>query len=152
MLVAAHSSQGVFLRSLGLVDEALDIYGKALDISNSGVFGDNPDAAMRVMKIGLARCGGALARGFKVRVLRWRSLRCKAARREQSEISEHSDHSEGLADARSFSRCGRCVSGAGLMAAICLPGEVRRPVPGCYLPGGALGGAVGGRGRHEAGE
>ena len=26
-----------------------------------------------------------------------------------------------------------------LMAAICLPGEVRRPVPGCYLPGGALG-------------
>ena len=28
----------------GLVDEALDIYGKALDISNSGVFGDNPDA------------------------------------------------------------------------------------------------------------
>ena len=25
------------------------------------------------------------------------------------------------------------------MAAICLPGEVRRPVPGCYLPGGALG-------------
>ena len=44
MLVAAHSSQSVFLRSLGLVDEALDIYGKALDISNSGVFGDNPDA------------------------------------------------------------------------------------------------------------
>ena len=44
MLVAAHSSQGVFLRSLGLVDETLDIYGKALDISNSGVFGDNPDA------------------------------------------------------------------------------------------------------------
>ena len=36
--------------------------------------------------------------------------------------------------------CGRCVSSAGmLMAAICLPGEVRRPVPGCYLPGGALG-------------
>ena len=26
------------------------------------------------------------------------------------------------------------------MDAICLPGEVRRPVPGCYLPGGALGG------------
>ena len=25
------------------------------------------------------------------------------------------------------------------MDAICLPGEVRRPVPGCYLPGGALG-------------
>ena len=33
----------------------------------------------------------------------------------------------------------RCVSGAGLMAAICLPGEVRRPVPGYYAPGGALG-------------
>ena len=30
-------------------------------------------------------------------------------------------------------------SSARLMAAICLPGEVRRPVPGCYLPGGALG-------------
>ena len=58
---------------------------------------------------------------------------------EQSEISEHSEHSDGLADARSFSRCGRCVSSAGLMAAICLPGEVRRPVPGYYLPGGALG-------------
>ena len=26
-----------------------------------------------VMKIGLAWCGGAAARGFKVRVLRWRS-------------------------------------------------------------------------------
>ena len=91
------------------------------------------------MEIGLAWCGGASARGFKVRVLRWRSMRCKAARREQSEISEHSEHSEGLADARSFSRCGRCVSGAGLMAAICLSGEVRRPVPGYYLPGGALG-------------
>ena len=111
------------------------------------------------MEIGLAWCGGASARGFKVRVLRWRSgvagallrrwgcgssgwLRgwcCGSSAVEQSEISEHSEHSEGLADARSFSRCGRCVSGAGLMAAICLPGEVRRPVPGCYLPGGALG-------------
>ena len=43
MLVAAYSSQGVFLRSLGRVDEALDTYGKALDVINSGVFGDNPD-------------------------------------------------------------------------------------------------------------
>ena len=33
----------------------------------------------------------------------------------------------------------RCVSSARFMAAICLPGEVRRPVPGYYLPGGALG-------------
>ena len=54
---------------------------------------------------------------------------------EISEHSEHSEHSEGLADARSWLG----ASGAGLMAAICLPGEVRRPVPGCYLPGGALG-------------
>ena len=52
-----------------------------------------------------------------------------------AEISEISEHSEGLADARSWLG----ASGAGLMAAICLPGEVRRPVPGCYLPGGALG-------------
>ena len=59
---------------------------------------------------------------------------------EQSEISEHSEHSEGLADARSFSRCSALRSSAGLMAAICLPGEVRRPVPGYYAPGGALGG------------
>ena len=74
------------------------------------------------MKIGLAWCGGASAMGFKVRVLRWRSgvagalLRrrgCGSSAGEQSEISEHSEHSEGLADARSFSRCGRCVSGAG---------------------------------------
>ncbi|MGN0207684.1 MAG: hypothetical protein ACI4BC_10605 [Muribaculaceae bacterium] len=28
------------------------------------------------MKIGLAGCGGASARGFNVRVLRWQSLRC----------------------------------------------------------------------------
>ena len=49
--------------------------------------------------------------------------------------AEISEHSEGLADARSWLG----ASGAGLMAAICLPGEVRRPVPGCYLPGGALG-------------
>ena len=52
-----------------------------------------------------------------------------------AEHSEHSEHSEGLADARSWLG----ASGAGLMAAICLPGEVRRPVPGYYLPGGALG-------------
>ena len=57
---------------------------------------------------GLAWCGGSSARGFKVRVLRWRSggraLCCAVVLREQrveqSEISEHSEHSEGLADAR----------------------------------------------------
>ena len=93
------------------------------------------DAAAR--RQGDSRCvcsdGGAV----------WRALCCAVVLREQrveqSEISEHSEHSDGLADARSFSRCGRCVSSAGLMATICLPGEVRRPVPGCYLPGGALG-------------
>ena len=62
-----------------------------------------------VMKIGLAWCGGASARGFKDRVLRWRSLRCVSSgvvlreqRVEQSEISERSEYSEGLADARSW--------------------------------------------------
>ncbi|MDY2932257.1 MAG: hypothetical protein SOT90_09110, partial [Muribaculaceae bacterium] len=50
---------------------------------------------------GLAWCGGSSARGFKVRVLRWRSggraLCCAVVLREQrveqSEISEHSEHS-----------------------------------------------------------
>ena len=75
------------------------------------------------------RCGGRFAAPGGLR----------EQRVEQSEISEHSEHSDGLADARSFSRCSALRSSAGLMAAICLPGEVRRPVPGCYLPGGALG-------------
>ena len=89
------------------------------------------DICQSGMEIGLAWCGGASARGFKVRVLRWRSLRCVS--------------SGGLDRANRVNKanghfCGeRCVCSAGLMAAICLPGEVRRPVPGCYLPGGALG-------------
>ena len=55
-----------------------------------------------VMEIGLAWCGGASARGFKVRVLRWRSgwAAFAAGVVELSEISEHSEHSDGLADAR----------------------------------------------------
>ena len=122
------------------------------------------------MEIGLAWCGGASARGFKVRVLRWRSgvagallrrwgcgssgwLRgwcCGSSAVEQSEISEHSEHSEGLADARSFSRCSAL--------------RKRRGAYGCHLParGGpptcaglllawwGIGGAVGGRGRFAA--
>ena len=35
-----------------------------------------PVVVLWVMERWLAWCGGALARGFKVRVLRWRSLRC----------------------------------------------------------------------------
>ena len=55
-----------------------------------------------VMKIGLAWCGGASARGFKVRVLRWRSgwAAFAAGVVERSEISEISEHSDGLADVR----------------------------------------------------
>ena len=84
------------------------------------------------MKIGLAWCGGSAARGFKVRVLRWRSLRCVSS----GGVLDRANRANKAN--RHF--CGeRCVSSAGLMAAICLPGEVRRPVPGCYLPGGALG-------------
>ena len=84
------------------------------------------------MKIGLAWCGGASARGFKVRVLRWRSLRCVSS----GGVLDRANRANKAN--RHF--CGeRCVCSAGLMAAICLPGEVRRPVPGCYLPGGALG-------------
>ena len=80
----------------------------------------------------LAWCGGALARGFKVRVLRWRSLRCVSS----VGVLDRANRANGAN--RHF--CGeRCVCSAGLMAAICLPGEVRRPVPGCYSPGGALG-------------
>lgn len=42
-VVGAHSSQGVFLRSLGKVDEALASYEKALEIVTSGAFRENPD-------------------------------------------------------------------------------------------------------------
>ena len=71
------------------------------------------------------------ARGFKVRVLRWRSLRCAS--------SGGLDRANRVNKANGHFCCERCVCSAGLMAAICLPGEVRRPVPGCYSPGGALG-------------
>ena len=74
-----------------------------------------------MMEIGLAWCGGSSARGFKVRVLRWRSLRCGCSGVvERSEISEHSEHSEGLADARSFSRCSAL--------------RKQRGAYGCHLP------------------
>ena len=87
------------------------------------------DICQSGMEIGLAWCGGASARGFKVRVLRWRSLRCVSSGGVLDRANRANRHF-----------CGeRCVCSAGLMAAICLPGEVRRPVPGCYLPGGALG-------------
>lgn len=42
-LVGTYSSQGVFLRSLGRIDEALESYDKALTIITSGQFRENPD-------------------------------------------------------------------------------------------------------------
>ena len=99
-------------------------------------------------KLGLLGAAAPGARGFKVRVLRWRSgERCVSSgewccvssgwsnRRSRSTQSTRM----GSLTLALFLGAVRCVSGAGLMAAICLPGEVRRPVPGCYLPGGALG-------------
>lgn len=44
LIVGAYAAQGVFLRSLGKVNEALESYGKALDIVTSGTFRNNPDA------------------------------------------------------------------------------------------------------------
>lgn len=41
-LVGTHSAQGVFLRSLGRIDEALKSYDKALAIVTSGKFRENP--------------------------------------------------------------------------------------------------------------
>ena len=100
------------------------------------------------MKGGLAWCGGTSARGFKVRVLRWRSgvagalLRrggCGSSgwsnRRSRSTRSTR----RGALTLALFLGAVRGVSSAGFMAAICLPGEGRRPVPGYYAPGGALG-------------
>jgi len=43
-IVGTLSSQGVFLRSLGRIDDALDAYGKALEIVTSREFRDNPDS------------------------------------------------------------------------------------------------------------
>ena len=79
-------------------------------------------------KLGLLGAAAPRARGFKVRVLRWRSgglaLCCAVVLREQrveqSEISEHSEHSDGLADARSFSRCSAL--------------RKQRGAYGCHLP------------------
>ena len=101
------------------------------------------DAAAR--RQGDSRCvcsdGGAV----------WRALCCAGGLREQRvEQSEISEHSEGLADARSFSRCSAL--------------RKRRGAYGCHLParGGpptcagllrawwGVGGAVGGRGRFAA--
>lgn len=43
-IVGTRTSQGVFLRSLGRVDEALKSYEGALEIITSGAFRDNPGA------------------------------------------------------------------------------------------------------------
>lgn len=42
-IVGTHSAQGVFLRSLGSIDEALESYDCALEIITSGKFRENPD-------------------------------------------------------------------------------------------------------------
>lgn len=42
-IVGTHAAQGVFLRSLGRINEALQSYEKALDIITSGKFRENPD-------------------------------------------------------------------------------------------------------------
>ena len=84
--------------------------------------------------MGLLGAAAPRARGFKVRVLRWRGGVAGASR---STRSTQSTRRGSLTLACGL--VGRGVSSAGLMAVICLPGEVRRPVPGCYSPGGALG-------------
>ena len=43
LIVGAHSSQGVYLRSLGKIDEALKNYESALKIVTSGAFRQHPD-------------------------------------------------------------------------------------------------------------
>lgn len=43
-IVGANAAQGVFLRSLGRIDEALQCYDTALEIVTSGQFRDNPDS------------------------------------------------------------------------------------------------------------
>ncbi len=42
-IVGTRSAQGVFLRSLGRIDEALECYDGALEIITSGSFRENPD-------------------------------------------------------------------------------------------------------------
>ena len=41
--VAAYSAQGVYLRSLGRINDALDAYNRGLEIVTSGAFRENPD-------------------------------------------------------------------------------------------------------------
>lgn len=43
MIVGTHASQGVYLRSLGRIEEALKVYNEALKIITSGKFRTNPD-------------------------------------------------------------------------------------------------------------
>ena len=42
LIVASNAAQGVFLRSLGRIEEALDCYNKGLSIATSSQFRDNP--------------------------------------------------------------------------------------------------------------
>ena len=42
-IVGTHSAQGVFLRSMGRIDEALESYNKALQIVTSELFRENPN-------------------------------------------------------------------------------------------------------------
>ena len=42
-IVGTHAAQGVFLRSMGRIDEALDSYNKALEIITSETFRENPN-------------------------------------------------------------------------------------------------------------
>ena len=42
-IVGTHAAQGVFLRSMGKIDEALDSYNKALQIITSEAFRENPN-------------------------------------------------------------------------------------------------------------
>lgn len=43
LILAANSAMGVYQRSLGKIDKALESYGAALDIVTSGTFRENPD-------------------------------------------------------------------------------------------------------------
>lgn len=43
-IIGTNAAQGVFLRSLGRVDEALERYSAALDVITSGALGDKPSA------------------------------------------------------------------------------------------------------------
>ena len=87
------------------------------------------------MKIGLAWCGGSGGKGIQGACAPMAELALRE-QRDGGGVLDRANRANGHF-------CGeRCVCSAGLMAAICLPGEVRRPVPGYYLPGGALGMAL----------